>query len=431
MAKEKLTVPLVKQIEPTGKIELYFDSELPCFALRVFPSGFKSFVIKYRNENGQQRLFTVGSAKVLTLDQARKLAREHLQDVEHGGDPAKQKKADKEVLTVSELCDLYLQKGLGEKKPSTIMNDKSRIENHIKPLIGREIITNLKRSQVEDMMLDIANGKKIAVEKKGDKPRGKITIRGGRDAAARTTQLLGAILQFAVRRELIEKNPARDIRKAPAKRREEHLTTDDLRPLGIILNDPKINATNKTATDAIKLLLMTGCRKSELLTLKWKDIDFDRQTFHFQDTKTGKQDRAFGVAALNLLREQAGKKVSDWVFPSNIDPNKHMTGLLLVFKKLQQTKDDNGNQIFTKPNIGLHTLRHSFASIARNELNFDRLTIAGLMGHKLIRSATDIYIHTVDKVQIQAADTLSIHIASALNNTEHKAKVFNIAKKVA
>lgn len=428
MAKRKLDLPFVKSVQPTDKRETYFDTSLPCFALRVFPTGAKSFIIKYRNKYDQQRFHKIGSFPTMTLEKARERARELLQDIELGGDPAKQKQEDKDVLTVSELCELYLEKGLGEKKASTVMNDKSRIERHIKPLIGNEPIRTLTRGQVEDMMQDIAKGKKIATSIKGDKPRSKITIRGGRDAATRTTQLLGAILQFGVRRELLDKNPAYGIKKPKSNTRDIYLTLDDVRTLGRALNSSAVQTTYKAAADAIKLLLMTGCRKSEILSLRWEYIDFQNQVFRFPDTKTGKQNRPFGLGALNLLRELERNKKSDWVFPSTIDSTKHMTALLRTFKTIQETKDDSDNQIFTKQQVGLHTLRHSFSSIAHNELNYSKLTRSGLLGHRKGNDVTERYTHLPDESQIHAANRLSLLISSALNDTTHTGKIINISK---
>lgn len=428
MAVEKLNLTFVKSVEPTDKDSFYYDSAMPGFALRVYPTGTKKFYIKYRNKFGQQRLHKIGTFPTITLEKAKKRAGELLQDVELGGDPAKKKQEDKEVLTVSELCDLYLEKGIDNKKPSTIMNDRSRIERHIKPLIGNEPISTLTRGQIEDMMQDIAKGTKVAFSAKSDKPRGKIVIRGGREVASRTTQLLGAILQFGVRRGLVEKNNAHGIKKPKTNIRDVFLTLDDVKTLGRALNDLTVQTVYKTAADAIKLLLMTGCRKSEVLTLRWEYIDFTNQVFRFPDTKTGKQDRPFGIGALNLLRELESKKTSTWVFPSSVDNTKHLTGLLRIFQTIQKTCDENKKQIFTKHDVALHTLRHSFATIAHDELNFSELTIAGLLGHRVIRTTTSHYTHLPDKSQIQAADTISIRISDALNNAETKGKIFNISK---
>ena len=430
MAIQKLSLPFVKNVEPQTKRIYYFDSTLPCFLLSVFPSGTKTFYIKYRNKYGQQRFFKIGNFPILTLEQAKKRACELLKDIELGGDPAQQKQDDKETLTVSELCDLYFGRGLGEKKASTIMNDKSRIERHIKPLIGNIPISALTRTHIEDMMTNITKGNKIALTKKSDKLRGKIIIRGGKDAATRTTQLLGAILKFAINRGKLINNPACGIKKPKTTVREAYLTLEDVQILGIVLNSPAVQTLHKTASDAIKLLLMTGCRKNEILTLKWNYIDFKNQIFRFPDTKTGKQDRPFGRGALNLLKSLENNKETEWVFPSKTDKSKHLTGLLRIFKNIQLTTDEKGDQIFVNPDINLHTLRHSFATIAHDELGFSELTIAGLLGHRLIKNTTNRYTHLIDKSQIQAADTISLRIANALNNTQTSTKVYDISKVV-
>ena len=112
-------------------------------------------------------------------------------------------------MTVSELCDLYLAEGCSIKKPSTIATDRG-ITRHIKPLLGNKLVCELKRADIERFMVDVANGKTATIEKTG--PRGKAVVRGGKGTASRTVGFLGAILAFAVQREIRPDNPARQRR---------------------------------------------------------------------------------------------------------------------------------------------------------------------------------------------------------------------------
>lgn len=147
MKVDKLTLPFVKTITPPAKKQVfYFDKSFPRFCLCVYPSGRKTFMVKYQNEYGKPRWLKVGTFPIMTLEDARSAASELLHRVDKDKeDPAKTKKDKKNAKTVAELCDWYLEEGVGHKKQSTIKIDRSRIERHIKPLIGDEPIESITR----------------------------------------------------------------------------------------------------------------------------------------------------------------------------------------------------------------------------------------------------------------------------------------------
>lgn len=419
MKVDKLTLSFVKAIMPPAKKQVfYFDKSFPRFCLCVYPSGRKTFMVKYQNEYGKPRWLKVGSFPVMTLEDARSVASDLLHRVDKNKeDPAKTKKDKKNAKTVAELCDWYLEEGVSHKKQSTVKIDRSRIERHIKPLIGKEPIESITRGKIESVMVDIIKGNKIYRSEKTGRLRGKSIVRGGNTAASRTIQLLGAIFQFAKNRDLIKgDNPAHGIRLPENNIKNTFLTLGDISNLGKVLNNPKAISLYKVPINAIKLILLTGCRKSEIITLRWEYIDWENQCFNFPDTKTGKQTRAFGAAAKHLLQEIKNENTSAWVFPSKTQ-DIHLDGLLRIFKKLQTFTDDKGVLLFNKPEVELHTLRHTFATIANDVHGFGELTIAGLLGHRLARrSVTHRYTHLVDKSIVLAADAVSITINNALNN---------------
>ena len=317
-------------------------------------------------------------------------------------------------------------------KIQTIMNDKSRIERHIKPLIGSIIAKELRKEHIDKLIIDIISGK-TAVKKPSGKLRGVINVKGGKAIAKRTLEMLGAILEFAKRRNIITENPTIGIPKPKIQSRKEFLNISDIKNLGLNLIDAQKLNYNEQAINAIKLLLLTGCRKLEILSLKWSYIDFQNQCFRFPDTKTGAQIRAFGLGAKHLLEYIQASNNSEWVFPSNTGKG-YYTGIPKVFKKIcniyplkeDLTEDTKQNKRITK-DICLHTLRHSFASIGA-DMNYNELTIAGLLGHKL-GSVTNRYSHTVDSSLVYAADKISLRIERALEGTEtSQTKIINISR---
>lgn len=414
MPATRLTLSFVRSVTNTTKSQVfYFDTAFPRFSLCVYPSGRKTFFIKYQNAYKKAQWLKVGDFKTMTLEDARERATELLRQVDKNQkDPAKEKRAKKSAKTVAELCDWYIEEGCAHKKQSTIDSDKGRIDTLIKPLIGNEPVASLTQGQILTFMTDIIKGTKVQKTEKSGKLRGVRRVRGGAGAANRTIQTLGAIMHFAVKQKLIAENPVRDIDTPKGNSRDVFLTLDEIRKLGQIFKQSKLAATHPRQCDLIKLILLTGCRKSEITTLKWEYIDFDRQIFHFPDTKTGKQDRPFGTGALNLLRKLEKDKRSEWVFPS-LRNGTHMENLLRLFKRLCETTDDDGQRILIKPGLNLHALRHTFASLA-NEMGYSDITIAALLGHR-IGTVTSRYTHTVDRTLIHAANEISTAIENALN----------------
>lgn len=423
----RLNISFIKELQntPFEKEKYFGDDTLKGFGLRWQRSSM-SYVFKYRNAYGQQRTYNIGSANKLTPDEARRIAKDLFSDIAKGNDPCKDRHAKKKELNIAELCDWYMKEGTSHKKASTLKIDNGRIERHIKPLIGKEPVTGITKGQIEKFMFDVSNGEKIQKKEKSNKLRGKIIVKGGKTAAARTVGLLGAIFEFAKSHNLITANPAHGIKKPKDNVKEVFLTIEEIKLFGNILNTPEKQVLHKKAINSTKLLLLTGCRKNEILSLKWEYIDFENQCFRFPDTKTGKQTRPFGLGALHLLREiQKENDSNKWVFPATLGDG-HYMGLPRAFKGIVETLNSDGERIIKK-DITLHTLRHTFASLGA-DMGYSEFTIAGLLGHHL-RGVTNRYSHTVDKSLIQAADSISVRIEQTLNGLDTPtAKVYNISR---
>ena len=433
-----LTLPFINNVKaPANKHhEYYFDEKTPRFGICVSKNKI-SFIIKYRNKYGRDRWYTFGTFGIYTLEEARIKARSLLKDVDDGLDPASKALEDKNTITLKELVELYFDKGVLNKKASTIESDKSRFNNHILPILGNVPIVAITSANIEDLMNDIAKGKTAELAKKTKsnapkKPHVSATPQGGMGTAVRCMQSLGAVLQFGVRRGLLSTNVSYSVKKPRSNTRDVFLSMEDMYNLGVLLNDSRVQARYHAAVNAIKLIALTGCRKNEILSLRWEYVDFANQVFRFPDTKTGKQTRPFGIMALNLLAKIKEDSQSDWVFPTNRQKNStHLDGLLKMFKSIQQTTYAEAPEtlIFNKPNVTLHTLRHSFATIAHDELGFSELTIAGLLGHHLRGTVTERYTHLIDSSQIHAADELSCKIAHAIAPELISGKVINIERR--
>jgi hypothetical protein len=156
--------------------------------VRLKPSGAASYVIQYRNNNGRSRRYTLGSITEMHPTKARDAAAQAKRDGKAGKDLGDKRRADRNALTVSQLCDEYLTAAKVRLKPITLAADRGRIECHIKPLLGSRIVETFKPSDIERFIVAIVSGKTSKAVPK--KPKRGCVASGGPGAASRATALL-------------------------------------------------------------------------------------------------------------------------------------------------------------------------------------------------------------------------------------------------
>ena len=414
MAGEKLTkraVDALKAPEPSKvgvkvRESFLWDRELRGFGVQVMPSGLKSFVIQYRTPEGRPRRVVIGRYGLMTVEEARIIAHEKLVAVSKGLDPVAEEAKSAGLLTVAEICDWYIAEAeagriLGRRrraiKASTLAMDRSRIDAHIKPLLGRRQVGSLKLGDIEGAQADIATGK---TSKARVGSRGGATT-GGEGVAARTMSTLHAIFEHAVRLGRIEANPAKGVRKLAAQPRERRLSRAEIERLGKTLRAVAEEGEHPTGLAAIRFLLLTGFRRMEGLGLQRSWLD-EEEAIRFPDTKSGAQTRVIGRAAIELLCDQPKTK-SPYFFPADWGDG-HFVGVVRVLDRVCEKA--------RLTDITPHTLRHTFASLA-GDLGFSELTIAALLGHSA-RGVTQRYIH-IDEALRMTADRVAGEMADILD----------------
>ena len=277
--RNTLTERSVRAIQPKPEGDKWVWYENPRgFGVRVKPSGVKSFLIQYRNTRGRTRRYTIGQFGRMSVEVARKEAKAKLGEIERGGDPSAERKAVRHARTIIELCDRYLADAEAgkvmhrgkPKKPSTLAIDKGRIERHIKPLLGQRAVEDLTRNDVETFMHAVMDGKTAADVK--TKPRGRARVTGGPGTAKKAVGLLSAMFSYAIRKKWAESNPCQGVEKPADNKRQRYLTPDEFGRLGAALRSAREIESNTTALDAIEALVLTGCRKGEILNLKVPNI---------------------------------------------------------------------------------------------------------------------------------------------------------------
>jgi len=406
--KKKLTKKTVDSIAPADKDVIVLDRDITGYGLRVKPSGVKSYFIRYRNTHGESRWYTLGQHGPLTPDRAREKAMVELGRVADGYDPSEERKLKFKEMTISELCDLYIKEGCKTKKESTFITYKSLIKHHIRPLLGRKKITAVRRSDVEKMKHDIVEGKTAADEK--TKKHGRAIVRGGKGAASRVVSLLSAIFSFALTYELVKDNPCRDIKKFPGKNCDRFLSAKEFKDLGDALNEAEKAGESLSAINMIRMLILTGCRRGEIQTLKWEYIDWDNSCLKLPDSKTGEKVVHLATPAIAVLKKQKRDEDNPYVFYGT-KANRYFVGLTKVWISIQKRKACLGD-------VRIHDLRHSFASVGVNS-GHSLMFIGALLGHSS-PGTTARYAHLSDDPVLTTLDDIVSQIDGFMTEKKEK-----------
>ena len=391
------------------------DSSVLGFQARRRDGELITFQVRYETAEGRDRTYKIGFWGELTPDQAREMARQIRADAAKGLDPAKDRAERRNAPTMAELCDEYMKaaesgrlltRSRRAKRPSTIASDKSRIESHIRPLLGTMKVASITTRDIDKFMNDVTAGRS-AKRKKGDKPRVLHNVRGGQGAASRTVGLLGAIFTYAVRLGWRPDNPVAGVMRPKDNKKTRRLSDDEYKALGDALRaaapedywPPTINAT--------RLLLLTGWRSSEALGLRRQDVDFNKRLAVLPHTKTDESVRYLSTQAIAVLREAEKFKLgdSDLFFPSS--KASVMSGFPGHFEKLLKSAK-------LPRDITPHVLRHSFASVA-GDLGLADFTIGALLGHST-HSVTAGYVHRADAALLAYADQVAGGIAARMGD---------------
>jgi len=283
--------------------------------------------------------------------------------------------------------------------------DRSRIETHIKPLLGSRAVSGLTLRDVEGMQADIAAGKSA----RGRKGRGG-RARGGAGVASRTIATLRGLLGHAARLKIIQGNPAEGVRQLAGERRQRRLSDDEIRHLGRSMQEASLEGEHPTGLRAIRLMLLTGFRRMEVLGLERRWFSRKEHCVRFPDTKSGPQVRVLGEAAMDCIESTAAGFDAPFVFPADCGEG-HFIGVVRVLPRVSTRAKLN--------HVTPHTLRHTFASVA-GDLGFSELTIAGMLGHSA-RGVTQSYVH-LDKALIVAADEVAAAVAQLLDGHTYRGR---------
>jgi len=379
MSNVRLTKPAVEKLASEGDADSFFwDTELHGFGVRVKPSGIKSYIVQYRNrQNGRSRRQTIGRhGPLMTLHQAKEIARGLLSDVVRGADPVMERRAIRDAPTVSDLADRYMaEHAVPKKRPGSVRNDQLYLDKHILPRLGGAKVRDVRPQNIQSLH--------NALHKTPYQ-------------ANRVLALLSKMFSLAIRWDMRPDNPAKGVEKFSEERRYRWLSDVELACLTQALDAHP----NRIAADAIRLQLLTGARIGEVLTSQWADFDMGRGVW-IKPSHHTKQKRTehlpLSTAALALLtkmQEDRGDR-STYLFPNRSDtgPLKDLKGFWRSVTKAAGLDD-----------YRIHDNRHTHAShLVSSGMS---LPIVGrLLGHTN-PTTTQRYAHLADDPLRAAAEIM-------------------------
>jgi integrase len=392
--KGKITKRAVDATVPGDRDVFLWDTDLKGFGLKVSPTGSKVYLVQYRlggREAPTQR-YTIGKhGSPWTPDKAREEAERLLGRVANEVDPTKERKAklaahraDVEARTLAEFADRYIDEyAKPYKKPRTVEEDERNLRLHIKPTLGKLKLKDITQAQIAKFH---ASGRDTPIN------------------ANRCRALLSHMFKIAEvwGERAPGSNPCRYVGKFGERKRERFLSAEELARLAGALEQAE-GKEPPSAIAAIRLLILTGCRLSEILLLRWEWIDFERGCLLLPDSKTGAKTVPLGAPALRALAELPRHEGSRYVMPAERGDG-HFVGIQKPWQRIRAAAGLN--------DLRIHDLRHSFASIAVS--GGDSLYLVGkVLGHRQSRT-TERYAHLKDDPVRAVADRTSERIVAIM-----------------
>ena len=381
MPRVDLTARLARESKAGDKDIILFDQALPGFGLRIHPSGRKVWIVQARID-GRSRRMVVARYGAMRLASARRRARDMLGRIRAGQNPAEDIRREKRTPAFREFADEYLRRSDPHWKPSGRKTVRVYLKARILPAFGP---MPLDRIGPEDVAawFDAASR---------DKP----------GAANRAFEILRAMMFRAEEWGLRERdtNPCLGIAMNPRKRVARFLDAEELARLGRALDAHEPRWPEAVA--AIRLLALTGCRRSEVLDLRWRNIGED--ALNLEDSKTGPRAVPLGEAALALIEARPGERDPDaFLFPGHARGNGYGP-----FRNCWRAVCDDARL----GSLRVHDLRHTVASQA--VMSGENLPLVGkILGHRQHRTTAG-YAHLADTYLLEAAETVGTIIAESM-----------------
>jgi integrase len=309
--KAHLTERGVKGLEPAQKNVIVYDEEVVGFGVRVATGGTRAFVLSYRTA-GRERRFTIGSWPDWSVTVAREEAKRLKREIDQGRDPLAERCEARVSPTVRQLIERYLEEHAVKLAKRSYDDHKSMLHKLVEPVWGARKAADIQPEDVDRLLRQMSLGTLRARGKKGRKPT---PVR-----ANRLGEILRKMFNLAVRWRIRSDNPAAGFARNPETPRDRYLSVEEIGRLSAVLDDHE----NRRAADAVRLILLTGARRGEVLNARWEQFDLNDAVW-IKPAATTKQRRLhrapISSAAAALLRtiRQRAPRDCEWVFPGDAE----------------------------------------------------------------------------------------------------------------
>ena len=371
---------------------VFWDRELTGFGVRVYPTGGKVFVAQARGPDGPDnrhkgRRITVGRHPVLNADEARQRAALIIARVKAGEEPVPLPLPAKYAggPKIADLARRYLEDHVAVRcKPKTQRTARSVVNRHIVPALGKLPIAAVERKHVMALHESLCETPAMA---------------------NMVVETLTYMYKLAKGWDLIledHDDPCQSIPMNPKRKRERFLTDAEFTRLGQVLDEVSGNGSQISAgaVTTIRLLMLTGCRKNEIMTLPWENVDLGKAEMRIVDGKTGSRTVHLSPSAADVLKSLPRVPGNPWVVPG-AKPGTHMTDIDTAWRTIRTKAGLH--------DVRIHDIRHSFASRAL-ALGEGLPIIGRLLGHRQAET-TARYAHLDRDSVRKSAERVAVRIA--------------------
>lgn len=370
---------------PPGRSKIdYYDETVTGFILEVHATGSKTYSLRYKDSHGRQRQFKIGGSADLTFEKAKREATKIRSRVVVGENPAEVREITRRIPTIAELGDSYLEYVRTYKRSADI--DARYLKLHVLPRFGRMHLDQLEQTEVMDWL------------------ESKVRVEGYAQATVNRWQVILCHMYKMAKKWGMpgaDRNPLDGVRQKPCNNEvERFLTADEARRL----QEAVEASANTQLKYIVALLLLTGCRKRELLDARWDEFQLERQMWRIpmHRAKTSKTRHVpLPKAAMDILAQLPRWEGCPFVVPNptTLEP------FWSVFHCWDKARKAAG-----LPDVRMHDLRHSCASNLVN--SGQSLYVVGtILGHAQAKT-TQRYAHLSTDTLLAAANAAADHMGA-------------------
>lgn len=394
MIRQRITKKIVDALKPSKTDLFVWDQQIYGFGLKITPTGRKVFIAQYRvgGRRGPTKRVTLGIFGTLTVEQARQQARHILGQSAIGQDPAAERAKQRSLPRFSTLLDLFFIEHVDAKLKAGTAREYHRLaDQFIRPALAKMQIEDIQRADIARLHLKL-----------------RPTPYQANYVLAVISKIFTWAEKYGYKAE--GPNPCRHIERYPVKERQRFLSDHEIERLGGVLNTVEREGSESPyVVAAIRLLIFTGARLSEILTLRWNEVDFERALLLLPDSKTGAKPIYLSAPALKVLTSLPRIQGNPYVVCGG-KHGAHLVNLQKPWRRIRQLAEIG--------DVRLHDLRHSFASVAAAK-GFSLPTIGRLLGHTQT-STTQRYAHLGDDPVKTANESVGQQLSAAMQGTRGK-----------